>query len=130
MPETPNGLRFPTLGDTPDAPRDFQALAEDADEHITRLDNQFNGAGMTVRAGSTVDTADGTGRATVGYNFTFTAPPLLVVCLGDDSATGQTVRALEAETGTTQASVLIRDASGNPVGGGAYRINWVAVGAA
>lgn len=54
MPTTPNyGLRFPTLGDTPDAPRDYQALAEDTDAALVTVDsNTSSPYAQTARVGT------------------------------------------------------------------------------
>jgi hypothetical protein len=37
MPETPLGYRYPQGTDTPDVPRDMEALAEDSDEKTLLL---------------------------------------------------------------------------------------------
>ena len=83
MPETPRGLRFPTLGDSPNVPRDVEALAEDVEALIV--------SGTGVIAGTTVASGGAT-QVEVVFPTPYTIPPAVFVdTSGNPGGTGQLV---------------------------------------
>ena len=119
------GLPFPVLGDVPNVPSDVQGLAEATDTALTGV--QALVAGKRVFAGTFVGTASGTGQISVSWSG-FASTPTLLVGLGDSAAVGKTVVPLHSTLSTSGGTVLVENAAGDPVNGGGYRINFIAVG--
>lgn len=132
MPTTPNySLRFPTLGDTPNGPRDYQNLAEDADAALlavqTLSDDFHANAPYALEAGVAT-----TGVVTTPYeltvNFTagrFTAPPRVFI----QSFEGQVFESSVLSTTVDSALVRIVAPDGTEGGSIIVRAWWLAVGA-
>lgn len=84
--------------------------------------------GMKYHGGTTVQAVSASGGITVQFGFAWAAPPIMIVCLGNESGTAAYVQVVASAVTTTQFGVRVKNASNAAVTSGQYQIDWLAIG--